>query len=1074
MQWTVAFGLLALPAALLPALEAVEPLTETGGEGADASNTCNAGDSSAEGSAMIQHKLSRPVRAADAAPSRSHGVRFTTASFVGTSPVERSVMGSTAAHDAEGWHKVLDLQSKREREAFLRSVMKELDLTIVSDEQFRNFAAWVGLDGEMQDKLHEYEALVQDLRSLSQKPCSWVNNASRLVNTSGATAKLDEAGYRSVASLRNNKEMRTFIARVIKREGFYLVVPGGLDGLVPFHSCEREIQSLERLEDEMRNVASGSDGWISKAFPKKLVLSAMGMGRKRVRGNPDEGSHREDSPGEEDIQKDINAVAMRPNGIGTSAELNEDGYYSVATTKSNLEMTVFILRIVRDMGMQVVREDQFNGIVPYYSGELGFQAYDTLRKELEKLSKEMCAWLVKENKEEEDFDSDGKSVPMNEAGYKAVAKMHSPIDMRDFAYRVLEDMHMQVTDKGGLMGFLPFHDCEQGAKTLKEMRNEIHEASGKKAWCRPMDEKEIRALEQKKGGGKEENKEEKTEKLEISKANSFEDDEEGSTDIFSEDKHGGKQDKKGKKDKLDVDKESAFEDDEEGSKNSSSEDKAGGKQDKKEKIDKLEDSEGSSFEDDEEGSDTKSSEDKPGGKEGKDEKEDELESSKGSSFEDDEEGSSSEDEASHADLDSINANENQGTAKDSKGREADLNGSKKDKVTAGKFDYHKGSKGSSSRKSSSKGTSHLDMSNEDEDRATEDRESDSHGSKEESSNSSKGHNADLDVANESEDQAIGDRQAGSHGSKEESSQRSKVQNSDLDKASHGSEEDSSNSKRPNSHLEVSNINEEQAGSKKESRQGSKGHNSGPENKKQENHAANKSHTHGSTGSGSRDSKDSKSDLDKEPLEERAVDYLVEYLESGEVSMPVDGKNGTKLEGNAKVPDANLVQGHKSVGHEEDTVVRVHHKDASRTTKGDGRFFYGEVDRQQADNSEGELDLLKAPVAPRTRPPPKKTVKPPLDSHKVTEASPKNAKQASSKTTGERPLELLKAHQYEHAKLGVEGEDTAIQEQAKALLKAAGERQPDHSLASMTQTKRKHKQQPKTKRHKRVAARKQAK
>jgi hypothetical protein len=115
----------------------------------------------------------------------------------------------------------------------------------------------------------------------------------------------------------------------------------------------------------------------------------------------------------------------------------------------------------------------------------------------------------------------------------------------------------------------------------------------------------------------------------------------------------------------------------------------------------------------------------------------------------------------------------------------------------------------------------------------------------------------------------------------------------------------------------------------------------------------------------------------------------------------------------------------------------------------GAFFYGEVDRQQADNSEGELDLLKAPVV-------------------------RNAKQASSKTTGERPLELLKAHQYEHAKLGVEGEDTAIKEQAKALLKAAGERQPDHSPASMVQTKRKHKQQPKTKRHKRVAARKQAK
>lgn len=177
-------------------------------------------------------------------------------------------------------------------------------------------------------------------------------------------------------------------------------------------------------------------------------------------------------------------------------------------------MSVFILRVIRQMGMQVVHEDQFHGFVPYYSGELGFQTYDLLEKEIKKMSKELCAWLVPDDEHAKAAsETSGKSAPISEGGYRAVANMHSPMDMRDFLSRVLKDMHMTVLNKGGMMGFIPFHDCEHGAKTLKAMRSEVFEAAQKKTWVREMEQKEIKAMEEEEVSAKEKQSKEDKEKI---------------------------------------------------------------------------------------------------------------------------------------------------------------------------------------------------------------------------------------------------------------------------------------------------------------------------------------------------------------------------------------------------------------------------------------------------------------------------------------------------------------------------------------------------------------------------------
>jgi len=488
MERSGTIGLFALAAILMPAFEAIEPWTDAEETSTGPAVPCNARGGSAGGSchwAMLQKKVSGPSRFAE--PSQNHVDAFVDAS-------ESAVTGAIASLDNKGYSRVLSLKSRSELGAFLRRILQDLDFKIMSEEQFRNFAAWVSLDGEQQDRLHDYKALVNDFQELALRPCTWVIDPNKKALEDGSSAPLNEDGYRIVAGLRSNQEMRRFIGRIIKDEGFYLVDPGGLDGVVPFHSCEKEIQSLDRLQNEMRGVASTSHGWVSRTPPKKKVnqsreiistLSVVGASGKRKA-----------QPGAVSNQSAGASVGGIPNGIGTSAELTEEGYYEVAIAKSNIEMSVFILRVVKEMGMQVIHEDQFIGLVPYYSGELGFQTLDILKNELKKVSKDLCAWVVPEEGESAASETSGKTAPMNEGGYTAVANMHSPMDMRDFLQRVLKDMHMLVLNKGGLMGFLPFHDCEHGAKSLKAMRSEVYDAAQKKAWVRPMEQHEIKAMEQ--------------------------------------------------------------------------------------------------------------------------------------------------------------------------------------------------------------------------------------------------------------------------------------------------------------------------------------------------------------------------------------------------------------------------------------------------------------------------------------------------------------------------------------------------------------------------------------------------
>jgi hypothetical protein len=75
---------------------------------------------------------------------------------------------------------------------------------------------------------------------------------------------LDEEGYSAVAGTVSNRMMERFIERVITDLELEVVDTGGLKGLVPYYSGEKDLQTFEALQEELLTIANQPESWLSK------------------------------------------------------------------------------------------------------------------------------------------------------------------------------------------------------------------------------------------------------------------------------------------------------------------------------------------------------------------------------------------------------------------------------------------------------------------------------------------------------------------------------------------------------------------------------------------------------------------------------------------------------------------------------------------------------------------------------------------------------------------------------------------------------------------------------------------
>merc|ERR1740127_315104 len=77
---------------------------------------------------------------------------------------------------------------------------------------------------------------------------------------------------------------------------------------------------------------------------------------------------------------------------GDTAQMGFLGYVQVAAMKSDNQMKAFVRRVCSDMGVKIVDEGGFTGMVIFYSGTDNFQSYDRLREEIRSAANAPHAW----------------------------------------------------------------------------------------------------------------------------------------------------------------------------------------------------------------------------------------------------------------------------------------------------------------------------------------------------------------------------------------------------------------------------------------------------------------------------------------------------------------------------------------------------------------------------------------------------------------------------------------------------------------------------------------------------------
>lgn len=114
-------------------------------------------------------------------------------------------------------------------------------------------------------------AIFQDFMRSETAPPGHIDNMVGIVkkHINGDSADLDDKGYATLAALRDDHEMKQYISRVASQIGLRVVDQGRLEGVVPFYSGVKSVQSFAQLVKELKRTAKAStrkERWVEEVF----------------------------------------------------------------------------------------------------------------------------------------------------------------------------------------------------------------------------------------------------------------------------------------------------------------------------------------------------------------------------------------------------------------------------------------------------------------------------------------------------------------------------------------------------------------------------------------------------------------------------------------------------------------------------------------------------------------------------------------------------------------------------------------------------------------------------------------
>jgi hypothetical protein len=194
-----------------------------------------------------------------------------------------------AALDEAGYLWVAKLGSDEQMEKYMRRLLDNLNLEVRDENAFRGIVPHFSGTRTLQT----FFALEQEILSTAALEGSWLHEKLHRKTAvllqersiSGRTAPLNERGYQSVATLKNNDAMKEFVRRAVADLGFHVANSGGLAGIVPFYSGERSTQSFAKLRADLVSAVRSRQPWVASG--KAVMLNQIGFDSVRslrVRG----------------------------------------------------------------------------------------------------------------------------------------------------------------------------------------------------------------------------------------------------------------------------------------------------------------------------------------------------------------------------------------------------------------------------------------------------------------------------------------------------------------------------------------------------------------------------------------------------------------------------------------------------------------------------------------------------------------------------------------------------------------------------------------------------------------------
>lgn len=179
----------------------------------------------------------------------------------GTAADQDTGLGSSVALNQDGYVAVLQLKNTHELEAFMRRTADDLHLTVVDQRGFKDFIFQLGAEGSP-PSFGDLKGIILNLLGM---PDAWVVDPNEPSPTSrGRDAPLSEDGYKFTVDLRSNHEMVSFIDRVVNDMGMVVTNHGGVEGLAPYFSGDKQVGSFRGLRSEIERAAETPGSWVMR------------------------------------------------------------------------------------------------------------------------------------------------------------------------------------------------------------------------------------------------------------------------------------------------------------------------------------------------------------------------------------------------------------------------------------------------------------------------------------------------------------------------------------------------------------------------------------------------------------------------------------------------------------------------------------------------------------------------------------------------------------------------------------------------------------------------------------------